>query len=272
MPTTIRKGSTGSDVRTCQERLNVHGYACVVDGAFGNNTDALVRSFQGASDLVVDGIVGTGTWAALMAKPSSDAPLSGNGLPPVVRRAQDLGYEVWDTPYRMFLFGIRAENRGSNSFDDTLGCAWTDEDGLWRCEYWPGTTDPGTYYLEHPSNSAGCAILVADQYIDTWMLGMHRGKYEALCQLGNKVSVYRDASGDVKLDLDPGTIVSGYFGINLHAATQVDGGESTQVNKWSAGCQVHATQRGFARMMELAHLQIEKTGLEKFSYTLLDLW
>jgi hypothetical protein len=172
----------------------------------------------------------------------------------------------------MWLFGIRSSGRDANSFDDMIGCCYVDEDGLWNAHYWPATTDPGGYYLEHPMNSAGCAILVAGQYLDTWKLDLHGGKYEALCQRAGEVSVYRDASRDDKLDLDPTTITTGYFGINLHAATRNEGGQSTQVNKWSAGCQVHATQKGFARMMELAHLQVEKTGRKTFSYTLLDNW
>lgn len=269
---TIREGDRGPEVKTCQERLNAHSYACDADGIFGPGTKACVITFQGASNLTPDGIVGPATWAALMAAPPVTKMLIGAGIPPVVKRAQELGYQAWDEPYRMWLFGIRSENRDANSFDDELGCAWVNEDGMWTVEYWPGTTDPGTYYLQNPMNSAGCAILVAGQYLDTYKIDLHAGKYEALCQRAGEVSVYRDGNKDNKHDLDPETIATGYFGINLHAATQIEGGESTQVNRWSAGCQVHATQKGFARMMELAHLQVEKTGRDTFTYTLLDQW
>jgi len=270
---TVRKGDKGDDVKTCQERLTAHGIPCSADGIFGSGTQTKVIQFQKQNGLEADGIVGPATWAPLMATPSSEAEvLTGAGLPPVIRRAQELGLQAWDEPYRMWLFGIRSENRDANSFDDDLGCAWVNDDGLWTVEYWPGTTDPGTYWLENPSKSAGCAILAEGQYLDTYKIDLHAGKYEALCQRAGEVRVYRDDSKDGKLDLDPSTIVSGYFGINLHAATQVAGGESTQVNKWSAGCQVHATQKGFARMMELAHLQVEKTGRKTFSYTLFDIW
>ena len=269
---TIRKGDRGPEVKTCQERLTAHSIPCDADGVFGPGTEACVIKFQRQNNLGPDGIVGPATWAALMVEQISVRILTGAGIPPVIKHAQEMGHTVWDTPYRMWLFGIRSENRNANSFDDELGCAWVNEDGLWTVEYWPGTTDPGTYYLENPLNNAGCAILVEGQYLDTWMLGKHQGKYEALCQLGNEVRVYRDASRDNKLDMDPETITQGYFGINLHAATRNEGGESTQVHRWSAGCQVHATQKGFARMMELAHLQVEKMGLNKFSYTLMNAW
>ena len=269
---TIRKGDRGSEVKTCQERLTVHGISCTADGIFGSGTEAKVKQFQSSQGLTADGIVGAGTWAALMASPGKPKVLTGAGIPPVIKHAQELGHIAWDEPYRMWLFGIRSNSRDANSFDDELGCAWTNEDGLWTVEYWPGTTDPGSSWLLNPSRSAGCAILVEGQYLDTHKIDLHGGKYEALCQRSGEVRVYRDPTKDKKLDLDPSTIQQGYFGINLHAATRRDGGESTQVNKWSAGCQVHATQRGFARMMELAHLQVEKTGRKTFSYTLMNEW
>ena len=120
--------------------------------------------------------------------------------------------------------------------------------------------------------SAGCAILVAGQYLDTWTIDLHAGKYEALCQRAGEVKVYRDPSMDDKLDLDPSTITTGYYGINLHAATRNEHQTSTVVGKWSAGCQVHASADGFAKMMELAHQQQDKTGRKTFSYTLMDKW
>jgi hypothetical protein len=121
-------------------------------------------------------------------------------------------------------------------------------------------------------NSAGCAILVPDQYLDTWTIDLHAGKYLALCERAGEVSVYRDSSMDDKLDLDESTITTGYFGINLHAATQNTGASSTIVGKWSAGCQVHASAAGFEKMMELAQAQQDKTGRKTFSYTLLGQW
>ena len=57
---TVRRGSTGADVRLLQERLNI-----AVDGIFGPITESAVRAFQRANGLQVDGIVGPATWAAL---------------------------------------------------------------------------------------------------------------------------------------------------------------------------------------------------------------
>jgi len=272
---TIRKGDKGAEVTLCQERLAANGfYSDTVDGDFGFSTDQSVRRYQSANGLTVDGIVGRGTWGKLLADSSAQIeaiPVSGP-RPSVIQHAESLGHTVWDEPWRLWLFGIRSPNRMANSFDDTLGCVYVDGNNLWRVHRWPGTTDPGTYWLENPMNSAGCAILVAKQYLDTWKIDLHGGKYEALCQRTGEVSVYRDSSNDNKLDLDPSSIATGYFGINIHAATQNTGASSTQVNKWSAGCQVHASEAGFAEMMKLARQQAQKIGRDTFSYTLMDRW
>lgn len=71
---TLRSGSSGSSVRELQERLNAGGETLTVDGRFGALTEAAVRRFQNRTadpatgkPLVVDGIVGPRTWAALVA-------------------------------------------------------------------------------------------------------------------------------------------------------------------------------------------------------------
>lgn len=57
---------TGDDVLLMQTRLAELGYyEGALDGSFGPKTDAAVRLFQERNSLVVDGIVGPITWAAL---------------------------------------------------------------------------------------------------------------------------------------------------------------------------------------------------------------
>lgn len=58
--TIIKKGNTGPDVKTLQQKLNL-----AVDGVFGPVTEEAVKAFQKSKGLVVDGIVGNKTWAAL---------------------------------------------------------------------------------------------------------------------------------------------------------------------------------------------------------------
>jgi hypothetical protein len=63
---TLAQGATGADVRSVQGLLTARNYPTAIDGIFGPNTDANVRSFQGANGLVVDGIVGPATWPKLL--------------------------------------------------------------------------------------------------------------------------------------------------------------------------------------------------------------
>jgi hypothetical protein len=72
MPSTVKKGSTGSDVTLCQERLVLWGYPCTVDGIFGAGTESQAIAFQSAHGLVADGIVGDATWNVLLSTPGAD--------------------------------------------------------------------------------------------------------------------------------------------------------------------------------------------------------
>lgn len=56
----LKHGSRGDDVRFLQKLLGIG-----VDGRFGDDTEAAVRKFQTAHNLMVDGKVGAYTWAAL---------------------------------------------------------------------------------------------------------------------------------------------------------------------------------------------------------------
>lgn len=275
MPSVIRQGSKGSDVTLLQTSLTKHGFPCSTDGHFGPNTQTQVLAFQRKFGLTADGVVGAKTWSLLLAQePAKTTPASPTRptIDQVLAQATKLGHATWSDPWRLWLFGIRAPNRNANAFDDLLGATWVDDKGVRQHRFWIGTTDPGTYWLLNPTNRLGTAILVEGQYTNVWTIDKHAGKYDALCQRAGEVKVYRDNSLDNKHDLDPKSIVSGYFGINIHAATQVPGGTSTSVDKWSAGCQVHATDAGFDEMMLLARQQVANSGLKTFTYTLMRQW
>lgn len=63
---TIREGATGDVVRRLQRALRrTANLGITVDGRFGAATLAAVREFQAGAGLVVDGVVGPRTWAAL---------------------------------------------------------------------------------------------------------------------------------------------------------------------------------------------------------------
>lgn len=66
--TTLKKGFAGEEVKELQILLIKAGYSCGKygsDGRFGNCTLEAVKAFQTDRGLVVDGIVGTKTWAEL---------------------------------------------------------------------------------------------------------------------------------------------------------------------------------------------------------------
>lgn len=63
----LRPGASGEAVRDVQRRLAEAGHPVDDEpGAFGPGTDAAIRTFQQARGLVVDGICGRDTWAALV--------------------------------------------------------------------------------------------------------------------------------------------------------------------------------------------------------------
>lgn len=73
--TTVRSGSTGSDVKELQRALLSKGFDPQgTDGQFGANTRKAVMAFQRANGLKVDGVVGKDTRAALFGNAAPSAP------------------------------------------------------------------------------------------------------------------------------------------------------------------------------------------------------
>jgi peptidoglycan hydrolase-like protein with peptidoglycan-binding domain len=74
----LRIGSTGTDVGALQRLLIDLGFdPGPVDGAFGGATEVAVRAFQIAHDLEADGVVGSGTRAALTEALEAVSPAAG---------------------------------------------------------------------------------------------------------------------------------------------------------------------------------------------------
>ena len=86
---------------------------------------------------------------------------------------------------------------------------------------------------------------------------------------GSAVTVYRDNNRDDNYDLDESNTTTGLFGINIHRATARKGGTSTRVDKWSAGCQVIASNDDFHEFMDICQSAREIHG-NSFSYTLIE--
>jgi hypothetical protein len=177
------------------------------------------------------------------------------------------GYAVFGNEakgYDLNLFGIRTNDQQANTFNDVVGVMYL-ENGTWCCFMFQATTDPGVYWREHPMNRDGTAILVPGQYRGAYKVGKHKG-YPAL-QQKSPLKVYRDDDMDEILDMDPDTIQKGMYGINIHRANSKTA--SSQVNKWSAGCQVLSDPLHFNFLMALAEKSASIHG-NSFTYTLLE--
>jgi peptidoglycan hydrolase-like protein with peptidoglycan-binding domain len=87
---TLRRGSTGPDVRRLQRILVMIKELAFtdIDGIFGPRTEDAVKSFQSGSGLMVDGIVGPRTWEALPADPNTPQ-LAKGASGPVVAALQE---------------------------------------------------------------------------------------------------------------------------------------------------------------------------------------
>lgn len=164
----------------------------------------------------------------------------------------ELGYQ-WPT---FHLIGVRSAANEKNKFDDTIYLVNGPIMQVFSC-----TTNPGTHWLKNLLNPSGCAVLKPGQYVDSWKLGLHQGKYRALVQ-AKPITVYRDADKD-DLAEEQGKEDKGMFGINIHRANP--SAISSIIDKWSAGCQVLNNPDEFHTLLTAC----EMSGKSVFTYTLL---
>jgi len=177
------------------------------------------------------------------------------------------GYAIFeqdDKNYNLNIVGIRSQENKVNAFDDIITTFWKYK-GLWNLLQFHCTTDPGLYWLTSPGNPLGTAILKEGQYRGMWQVGKHKEQYEALVQRKPCVLI-RDFDRDKELDFN-GTEDEGLFGINCHRANAKQ--ESTQIDKWSAGCQVFANPDDFHIFMTICGEAVENWG-NSFTYTLIN--
>jgi len=181
------------------------------------------------------------------------------------------GYKWFENgDYNLNIVGVRNGETGNevtNKFDDfvTLSYKVNEE---WNYHCFDATTDPGKHWVENIMREEGVAILKENQYRGSHKIGLHQGKYEALRQQ-KPVQVYRDNDLDGNYDLLEENIQEGIFGINIHRATKYEGRKSTQIDKWSAGCQVIAANDDFRLFMEICN-KAKDTWSNSFTYTLIN--
>lgn len=155
------------------------------------------------------------------------------------------------------LVGVRSKANAKNQFDDLIAVINNNEISWYTC-----TTNPGTHWLLNLLNPKGTAVLKPGQYLDTWKVGLHQGKYEALTQCAN-VTVFRDGDRD-DIAEESKITETGIFGINIHRANPSV--VSKLIDKWSAGCQVLNDPKQFNELLNKCKATKNKT----FTYTLLN--
>jgi len=187
---------------------------------------------------------------------------------------QKLGYKWFSDSnnkgYDVNIVGIRnsdTANQVTNKFDDKITISYK-IDGEWQYHEFDCTTDPGTHWVENVMRKEGVAVLKPGQYRGSHKLRLHGGKYLALGQKKD-VTVYRDNNRDDQYDLDESNTQTGVFGINIHRATGRAGKTSSRVDKWSAGCQVIASNDDWHCFLDICQTAREIHG-NSFSYTLLE--
>lgn len=153
--------------------------------------------------------------------------------------------------------GIRSKENQKNVFDDLIAIVNGNSITWYTC-----TTNPGTHWLKNVLSPKGAAILKEGQWIDSWQIGMHQGKYKALTQ-AKAITVYRDNDLD---DLSEASKLTetGFFGINIHRAN--DKFMSKLIDKWSAGCQVLNDPKQYQDFL----LKCMNANQKYFTYTLLN--
>ena len=257
----LKKGDNNETVKKIQVVLGVDPV-----GNFGPKTEEAVKAWQTKNGLTADGVVGPATLAKMgivvEAKPASVSKYTKDQIESAVKAK---GYKWFDgNDYVLNIIGVRNSATGqkvTNLFDDHITVSYT-VNGEEKFHCWPATTDPGTKGVMQYGNKAGVARLVEGQYIDSHIMRLHAGKYEALGQ-NKPVKVFRDPNKDMVYDEK--SIQEGVFGINIHKA----GADSTYVENWSEGCQVFKRSADFEEFMSICRKAKTANG-NKFSYTLIE--
>jgi hypothetical protein len=262
----LKRGDNNEIVKKVQVVLGVDPV-----GNFGPKTEEAVKHWQKANGLKDDGIVGSATLAKMgitvESKPVASKPAVATKYTAaqVKTAVTAKGYKWFEGKDLMLnIVGVRNSSTGqkvTNLFDDYLTLTYT-VDGIEHFHSWPATTDPGTKGVMQFGNKAGVARLVEGQYINSHIIRLHAGKYEALGQ-NKPVKVYRDADRNMVYSEDK--TQEGLFGINIHKA----GNDSTFVENWSEGCQVFKRAKDFEEFMAICRRARTANG-NNFTYTLIE--
>jgi len=147
------------------------------------------------------------------------------------------GYRFYEGPYNVNNYARRNKDLTTvDKFNDIRGIAYTDAFGNQINLEWAATTKPGLAPLSGKAmNPNGVFILMPGFYEKCWVIGKHKGQYDALVQNGSGIfKGWRDNDKDGKLDFS-GKIYTDVSGLNDHT-TKVY--QIINVGGFSEGCVV----------------------------------
>ncbi len=154
------------------------------------------------------------------------------------------------------IIGIRSNDNTPDKFNDFIAVSFKDEFHVFEA-----TTDPGVYWLENPQRVTGTFVMIPDQYIDCWKIGIHN-TYKALVLCGI-IQGWRDSNKDNLINPNKSKSYSDGHAVNIHHAHETV--IQNVIDKYSAGCQVI---RKFSDWLIFFGL-CEASKQEFFTYTLL---
>jgi len=177
------------------------------------------------------------------------------------------GYRFYDSgKFNVNIFGVR-NDLAVDLWNDTIGIAYRDENNTPQVKLYAGTTKPGLFYLKNKlGNIKGTFILKPGYYSKCWIIGKHKGEYEALVQAGPGVFTgWRDGDSDGQFDMT-GPLHTDVAGLNLHTTSHLRG-SAVRVGAYSASCQVIQKTKEHTDLMALVKRSADIYG-NHFSYAL----
>lgn len=188
-----------------------------------------------------------------------------------IKIAEKMDFEIYEN--KPNIWGVRVPK--GVGFNDVFIIFWQtlvlgQKEPVWKSIITNGTTEPSATYLSTlfasgKKNRNGIAILVPDkQYVDCWVFGKHKGKYDALQQYWRfKFPCYRKKKDEA--DYYSGYIYYDVQGLNFHTTRW--GYTVDKILGWSEGCQViFDASLYFNKIIPL----LKNYSKYKYSYTLVN--
>lgn len=169
------------------------------------------------------------------------------------------------TDGRLNLFGVRNNDLSPGTFNDALGIHYVGTQGEILILH-QGTVDPGSYYLNHPINPKGTAVIKFQQGSDAYAPGYHRG-YKAIVQVKPmwvfRISKDQFIADGKKIVLTGKPCTYEQIGMNMHRAHPTV--EIDDVMNFSAACQVRNVPKEWEEFIKLTWIAGKKYNYTVFS-------